>query len=56
LQSVETQQVLGENKQSCFRAGTVDPTTVEAVEAAMAFGVGKPEFYRLASQRIPRLD
>ena len=52
LESIESHQVLGDDKQSGFCLSTFGAAAVEAFQAAMFLCVGKAELHRLPSQRI----
>ena len=49
LQFVQPQQVLGEDEQAGFAAGTLQAATVKAVHSTVAFGVAEATLDRLTS-------
>ena len=56
LESIEPQQVLGNDHQSGLSARTAWATAVEASQLTIAFDIGEGDFDRLTAQSIPRLN
>ncbi len=56
LESVEAEQVLGEDEQAGFGAGAGEAATVKPLQTAVVSGVSKAEFHCRTTSRVPRLN